>query len=180
MIDKISLFHLKDTKHVIGAVTHTADPDRKASAATLAPGGVLIRDFVTMPGTVFTFLVPPDEVDVISVDFDEELLLQPRRFVIGEDKKPAPQPTSAINTATLTATKITITPNAGAVPVTEDTFVWVQVSGGSLTTPIIKSIKIEKGSATAEFPLTRLTAGTYQMLALATGRLPRLEDQILT
>jgi len=173
MTEKISLLHVKETKHVVGAVTHTADPDSKATAAQLAPSGVLVRDFTATPGTVFTFLVPADELDVINVDFDDELLLRPRGFLIDEDKAASPIPANpSVNAATLTATRITVGVSAA---VTDDTPVWVQIAGGSLTKPIIKSGKIDKTQTSVEFQFDRLTAGTYQIFALATGHSPRLE-----
>ena len=92
MTDKMTLLFVKHTGHILAAVTRSADPTGEISAEDLARGGLLVRGF----NGDTQFEVPSRELDVLTVDLDPALLLQPRAFVVDEDQK-VPVPVSRRN-----------------------------------------------------------------------------------
>lgn len=160
MADKMTLLFVKHTGHILAAVTRSADPTGTLSAEDLARGGLLVRGF----SSDTQFEVPPRELDVLTVDLDSALLLQPRAFFVDENQKvPVPVSSGTVNSVLLSATQVTVQPLASS-PVPEDTKVWVQITGGDLTQPLIAAGTVPTGGTSVALPLVPLHAGHYDVL----------------
>jgi hypothetical protein len=174
MTDQMTLLFVKHTGHILAAVTRSADPMGKISAEDLARGGLLVRGF----NGDTQFEVPSRELDVLTVDLEPALLLQPRAFFVDENKKvlmPVPGGIeNKVSEVKLSATDVTVTPLHGSVP--EDTKVWVQITGGDLTQPLIATGTVPTGGTAVALPLIPLHAGLYDVLTFV-ATLPLLVRQ---
>jgi hypothetical protein len=174
MTDKMTLLYLKQTGHVLGAVTRVADPDGEITPEALAQGGLFVRGLAANQ----QFEIQPEQLDVLTVDLQEVALLNPRGFIVNEEDQTAeelqPGGSSALNASTVTATRVTV--NLAASPATTtEVKVWVQIQGGNLTQPQIVSGKIAAGAVTVDLQIETLSPGQYVLLTVATGRMPRVD-----
>jgi hypothetical protein len=170
MPDKMTLLFVKHTGHILAAVTRSADPTGTISAEDLARGGLLVRGFdSTRPSHQFEFEVPSRELDVLTVDLEPALLLDPRAFFVDENKK-VPMPVAGgsvpLPGVQLTATQVTVTPisTPPGSTVSDDTKVWVQIIGGDLTQPLIATGTVPRGQSNVAIPLVPLRTGDYDVL----------------
>jgi hypothetical protein len=159
MPDKMTLLFVKHTGHILAAVTRSADPTGTISAEDLARGGLLVRGF----NSDTQFEVPPRELDVLTVDLEHPLILQPRAFFVDATQKvPMPVAGGPVHAVLLSATQVTVTPIGTPVP--EDMKVWVQITGGDLTQPLIATGTVPTGGTNVALPLVPLNAGHYDVL----------------
>lgn len=172
MADKMTVLFNKQTGHVMAALTHIADPTTVLPPETVARGGLRVRFTLTYVGATAPtdpemFDVPPEELKSLNVDFSEALLLHPSAFQVDEKQQQALalSNSAALSTVTLAASTITINPTNAALA--SDTKVWVEITGGSLTRPIIKSDIIKTGDTEVIIPIETLTIGDYQVFVLA-------------
>jgi hypothetical protein len=176
MTNKMTVLFVKHTGHVLAAVTRSANPTGQISAENLARGGLLVRGFAGNE----QFKVPPEELDVLTTDFDSALLLQPRAFII-EDGQPVQTPNgtnpAAISGVSLTSANVTVTLNS---PVDEETKVWVQVDGGNLVEPRTADGKILIHTQSTVLQIQTLDPGTYYLLTLVVDCLPDARSQTIT
>jgi len=177
MTDQMTVLFVKHTGHVLAVVTRNADPKGKISAENLARGGLLVRGFTANAATNTTgneqFKVLPEELDVMTVDLDSALLLQPRAFII-DDGQPVQTPNVTVPNVSLSLTNVTVTLGAA---VTEETKVWVQVDGGNLAEPRIAEGKIPNGATSTVLQIQTLDPGIYYVLTLVVDRLPDARSQ---
>jgi hypothetical protein len=176
MTDKMTLLFIKQTGHILAAVTRGADPTGEISAEDLARGGLLVRGF----NGDTQFEVPSRELDVLTVDLEPALLLQPRAFVVDENQKvPVPVSGGTVNAVDLSVTQVTVTPSEGQVP--EDTKVWVQITGGDLTQPLIATGTVPTDGTAVALPLIPLNAGHYKVLTFVATLPPHvLPDAVIS
>jgi hypothetical protein len=166
MTDKMTLLFVKHTGHVLAAVTRSADPTGKILTGDLALGGLLVRGFSGQE----QFEVPPEQLDVLTVDLEPVLLLQPRAYTVDQGQA-VPLPNITAPTVALTATDVTVTLSG---PVPADTKVWSQVDGGNLTSPRVADgvIPASVGASAVTLRIEAVDPGTYNVLVLVGGRLP--------
>src|SRR3982751_5650579 len=140
MTDKMTVLYINQTKHVLAALTHISDSDATLAADTIAGDGLLIRGFTPGANPKVTgnerFVVPPESLNVLNVDLNEAVFLNPRAFYADENQKMAsPLPSNTVTSVVLASTKITVQLTTLPAVVPADTNVWVQIAGGSLTEP---------------------------------------------
>jgi hypothetical protein len=169
MTDKMTLLYVKQTGHVLGAVTREADPDGAITPQALAQGGLLVRGFSTNE----QFEVPPEQLNVLTVDLQEVVLLDPRGYVVDEEEQ------SVGNLPGLTAPTVTLTPKdvTVALATASDVKVWVQIAGASLTQPQVVTGTIPAGGLSVVMQIETLGPGQYQTLTLATDREPKSDTK---
>ena len=154
MTDKMTLLFVKHTGHILAAVTRSADPTGTISAEDLARGGLLVRGF----NGDTQFEVPPRELDVLTVDLDSALLLQPRAFFVDENQKvPVPVSSGTVNAVSFVGDSCDCYTSRPPVP--EDTKVWVQITGGDLTQPLIADRDSPDGWNQRGSPACTITCG---------------------
>ena len=84
MADKMTVLFIKKTGHIVGALTRTADPASKPTAAALAGAGLLVRGPKPDPASrkTISFVVSPDSLDTAVVDFDPDVFGAPMGFAV--------------------------------------------------------------------------------------------------
>jgi hypothetical protein len=176
MTNQMTVLFVKHTGHVLAAVTRNADPSSQITAEDLARGGLLVRGFaVNLPTTTGNeqFNVMPEELGVITLNFNRTILLKPRTFSIA-DEQPVQTPTAPVLSLALTTGSVEV--SLGTAPtdrVTKETNVWVQIDGGNLDEPRTEQGAIAVNQSSATLQLDPLDTGrTYYVLALVAGREP--------
>lgn len=174
MTEKMTVLFIEQTGHVLGALTHVADPTAELSPSVLASGGLLVRGF---PGKQ-QFEVPPEWLKTLNVDLNEAVLLNPRAFYVDETQKSAlPVASAPISSVVLDSTKVTVTPISATVAVTTLTKVWVQVAGGTLTEPRVAKGELKIGDKKLELSIETLDPGPYSVLTLAVNYAPKISTR---
>lgn len=175
MTDKMTILFVKHTGHVFAAITRNADPSGGITAKSLAGERLLVRG-LPPPHDKKQFEIPADQLDVLIVDLDPALLLQPSEFIVDQGR-PVPVPGSTVSTVTLTTTDVAVTLNA---QVQGETKVWIQVEGETLTKPRVATGSIPSNTLSATFPIELIGSGGYRVLALVAGRTIKVSDATLT
>jgi hypothetical protein len=166
MSEKMTVYFLTHTRHVVGALTR-AD-ERGADSVLVAAGteDVMVRGYGAAP-----FLVRSAYLSVLVGDPDPAVLLSPRSFQVPlQGTAPQPLPAAVVTQLSLTFTQVVVT--VGPPPTTEEEEVWVQIQGGSLVRPLVATGVISQGATTATLPIEALAPGNYEVLALVRGRVP--------
>jgi hypothetical protein len=170
MNENLSVIVIKETQHVLAALTCNAKADITAEA--VAGTGLLVRGFFDRHNqTVLDeqFQVQPDALEVVNVEFDPSVLTRPREYALEEvDGKKEPVLSSGETpTFTLTATTATITVGTD---IDKDRDFFIYITGANLPSPRSYSGKIVKETLTTTINLDQaLTAGDYPVLVLLAG-----------
>jgi hypothetical protein len=166
MTDKMTIAYLKQTRNVLAAFTRVSDPEAKPTPEQLGPG-LLVRGLPDSTGVAGDqqFEVPADELDLEVVDLEATVLLQPSAFYLDDTTAVVPTPATSFS-ATLTATQATVSGFPAGGP---ETKVWVEISGGNLTEPLIAKGVLPANAVSVALPIEALSPAAYQVLALAKG-----------
>ncbi len=176
MNDKMTVLYVKQTGHVLAAVTRVAAPDGKIVPDELAGSGLLVRG---LGNNLQTFELPTPELDVQVVNLESNLLLRPWAYSFDDASKSVSLVTAAISATTvLTKTQVTVTLGQAVVATTAK--LMIQIQGGSLAKPlIIKIPDTQIGTTTTtviNVPIVTLDDGDYQMVIFVSGRLPSVSS----
>ena len=174
MNEKMTLLCAKETRHVLALLTRAADPEAAATAEELSGGALLVRyvgDTTRSITSDARFFVPADDLEAQTVDFDEDVLKNPRAFALDADKNIQPLNLTASGLAAApptgsdTQVKVSLTNN-----VTADTPVWLNITDGS--TAKTRTDKIASGTKEVTVNVGQMTPGDYYVLVLAAGLPP--------
>jgi hypothetical protein len=117
MTDKMTLITLKDTGHVLAALSRAADPEATLTPAVLAGEYMSVRYVGNPTGVGYgenEFQIKADQLDVAITDLDADVITTPRSFYVDADKKVQPADASGVTSAFTTNAEIRIT--VAAVP----------------------------------------------------------------
>lgn len=155
----MTVLTIKETGHVVGAVTLTGD--FAPNAENLVGDGLLVRGFVS--GGAVTdeqFVIAAGELETKPVAVEAAVFLQPRKYHVVDDTAAAAS--LPVTSVTLTSIDVTITVPA----VSESTKIWVQIDDASLQNPQIVKGNIAAGGTSYTLPINTLAPGDYYVLAL--------------
>lgn len=170
MSETMSVIVVKETQHVLAALTSNAKAELTAEA--VAGGGLLVRGFFDSTNqTVLDeqFQVQPDALEVVDVDYDPSVLAMPREYSLEEvdGKKEPALPAGEAPTLALTATTATVSVQND---VEEDCGFYLYITGAGLPSPRSYTGKIAKETKTTTINLDRaLASGDYPTLVLLAG-----------
>lgn len=167
MSDRVTLVVAKETGHVLAVATRRTAPDGEVEPAQLVGDGLQIRDPAN--GAVL-LTVEPDSLDVKTADGIDDLLLQPRIYIV-KDGQPIVGTTGVTATASPTGVAVTL-PAAPA----QEAKAWVQVEGGTPPLRLTQSAKTTVANVTLNMTLQAGT--TYQILALVEGHQAELAANV--
>ena len=185
MKERMTLLFVKHTRNILAAVTRTSAGDKPADDKAkelqnaqdlkdLVGDGLIVYlggDAKTFPIPDLTqaeFLVPFDEFDAITDEFEEDVLSEARSFYCDEKKK-----------AQLANPTLTLTPTSGdlkfAIPsaLNVDTNVWALVRDESGSKSQIVSDKIEANKKDVTLTFSSPFPSSYFVLAMAAGYRPQ-------
>ncbi len=180
MSSKMQVLFIKQTGHVLTAFTRAADPEGKLKVEDLVGTALPVHTghVVTGAANQEPLLVPPEALDVATVDLEEEAFVTPSAFIVSGTKLDA-LGSVAPSPPVLTYDKITI---MTASNVAEKTKVWgriQQVAPPPDEAPIRRVVEgeIDSGKQSVELVLKSLPdqqpasipAGSYDALVLVAG-----------
>jgi hypothetical protein len=183
MNEKMTLLFVKETGHVLAAITRAADAEAKITAGALAGTALPVR-FVGNPGgsgyddTVLS--VPADQLDVFTADYEARALVQPNDYFVSgtDDQKKA----ELVNRA-LGITAISISAGNSQVvfeaPVPDKTKVMIVLTGPTASDQQLATGEMVSVGSTvsATINVAELKPSTpYTLLILIAGVWPRTED----
>lgn len=182
---KMNVIAFFQTGHVLGVVTRTSQPEAAVTTEQVAAGGYRLRSFDDSSGRDIILEIPEDEISVALVDYDTRVLYRPHLFILDNGKPeqkpigmplggpgpPIPPNLTLVPVGILGGNLVEITVTLPD-PVTSVVKVWCQISGGSLTEPIIRAVEIEGDVAAPTAIGTEsldLPAGDYRVALFAPG-----------
>lgn len=159
-MDKMHVVTFRSTAHVLGAVTRTAQAGAAIAVDHIATSGILVRDSANDDIQV---LIDKGQLQVVEVDYDTRVFYRPQLFaVIGAR---AEQQDTGVITVAIDGTDVTVTLPAAVAGATE---VFVHVSGGALTEPLVRAVEIADGDLDGSAGLI-LGSGDYNIVVFAPG-----------
>jgi hypothetical protein len=171
MSETMTAYYNERTGHVIAAVTRAAGAGQ-ASRKAPTEDSVLLR---LLDGSdLLDFPVPGSELSTLVVDPLPAALLKPVSFHVPEKGgEVQPLPEATVTSIGLTPSEVTInvSPQAQA-----EESAWVLIFGGTLPVPRINSGVVPSGQSVAKLTIETLSPGTYRILALVRGRLPKAQS----
>lgn len=182
MTEKMTLLCAKETRHVLALLTRAADPEAAVKSDELSGGELLVR-YVGDTKRPFTkdarFFVPADDLEAQTVDFDEDVLKNPRAFALDKENNVQPLDLTAsgldaaLPSGSTTQVKVSLTD-----PVTADTPVWLSITDGSTSKP--RTDKIASGTNSVTVNVGTMVPGHYYVLVLVEGFPPNSFDFTIT
>ena len=169
MSELMSLIVLKETRHVLAAVTCSAKVEQTVEG--LVGDELPVRGLLDSANAVLDeqFQIPVDKLDFVSVELSQSVLLKPRDYVVTEidGKKVSAVPGGQVPTITFSSTneQISVTNN-----VDDDTAVAVFVAGGDLPSTQIHTGVIARGTKTTAVNFDQaLGPDSYGVLTFVAG-----------
>jgi hypothetical protein len=162
-MDKMNVVTFRSTNHILGALVRTAQATTPVTVDQVAASGVLIRDSKNLR---LQTLIDASLVQVAEIDYDTRVFYRPQLFAVNGGHAEQ-QTDSNTLTAALNGVTVTVTLPAAAPGATE---VFVHVSGGVLTEPIVRAVQIAT-TATVGVAGLVLGSGTYKIAIFAPGYL---------
>jgi hypothetical protein len=165
MAESVTVLLVKATGQVLATLTRVGDPGGTLKADALAGDRFPVR---SSTGDI-RVEIDAAELDVQSVPFVEDLLLNPQECVV-DDQGQAGLESGTASVTTFNAAGVTVHVSAA---VTKETPVWVQAdtgSGSSREHTVLKG-EVAAGHDSVSIPHT-FADGTYDVLALAAGFKP--------
>lgn len=178
MSEKMTLLFVKETGHIVAALTRAADPEAELTTDLLAGEALLVRYFGNVQAIGYgntEFLIPPEELDVAITDLDDGVISNPRGFFVDDEKQPQPlNLVAAVSAATPLAQASQIRINAAP---TEASKVWIQIVGPPPATPQVATKEIPAGGPNVTIDIRPLDqpATQYHVLVLVAGLQARTE-----
>jgi len=99
MTDKMTLITIKDTGHVLAALSRAADPETALTPAVLAGEYMSVRYIGDPTGIGYgenEFQIKPDQLEVAITDLDADVISTPRSFYVDADKKVQPSDATGV------------------------------------------------------------------------------------
>jgi hypothetical protein len=181
MNEKMTLLFVKETGHVLAAITRAADAEAKIEASALAGTALPVRYVGDPAGTGYseTVLVPAGQLDTFTADYEARALQRPNDyFVAGKDDQQKSQQANRFIT-------VTGAPQSGNsqlkidANVPDKTKVLVILSGSTpADTQLVSGEMIYDAGLTksiAILNIAQLNPGDYTLLILVVGVWPRTE-----
>jgi hypothetical protein len=176
MNEKMTLLLVKETGHIVAALTRAADPEAALKTDLLAGEALLVRYFgnITADGYGATeFLVQPDQLDVLITDLDAGVVSNPRGFFVDASKEARPlNLVAAVSVTSPLASNAQIVITAAP---TEKAKVWIQVVGPPPAIPQVatEEIPADGPNVTVDIRPLDQPATDYHVLVLVAGLQPR-------
>ena len=162
----MTVLYLKDTRHVLGAVSRTADPPTPPAVADLAPGGIRVRAVPGTSGARLDATVEANRLEVATVAVDASVLADPRSYSVTPGDKPTVDRISPTATATVTLTAVLAEVTTTSTVDLKVLMVVEKVSG-SAPAPLMLTGVLTANKAS--FPVS-LDKGDWQAVAFVAGR----------
>ena len=174
MTDKMTVLYVKDTGHVVAALTRVADPEALLTADLLVGEALMLRyigDPIALAYGFTNFLIESDELDMLTPDLDSGVTLSPRSFLIDGDKtiQPTNSSTSVVPNFPNTA-QIRITVGAA---VAQESKVRVEIVNFTTAERQVVTDKIAAGATQIDVNLRPLELDkAHDVLTLVQGFKP--------
>jgi hypothetical protein len=174
MSEKMTIVFVKETGHVVAALTRATDPEATIAPDVLAGDALVVR-YVGLPTAAgysdSAFLIQPDQLDVLIPDFDEDKITNPRGFFVDPDQQV--KPVNSVNAVGATFPSVAQIQVTVAVAVTQESKIWVQIVDPATNERQIVTGKIAAGATNVSLNLSPLDPTTnYDVLALVVGYAP--------
>jgi hypothetical protein len=187
---KMTVLCMKETGHVLAAVTRVAETAAAATAADMTEdakqaleakrvaelaGDALMVRYVRDDSKSFSsaeFSVPADELRAVMTDLDTSVLLDPRDYACDTEGQLHPLSPNQLDSAELDAQRNSLTVTLKN-PVTEQTWVWAQFTpdeSGNRQTTAFESVK--SGEKSVTFTLRQVPGEVDGVLVVAGGCVP--------
>lgn len=166
-MEKMNAILFRHTGHLLGCATLASQPERAATTEQVAVDGFRLRGVDDNSRLQLT--VPVAEISLALVDFDTRVIYRPHLFAMAEGKLEQQQlnapPALGMD---LDGSNITATLPSN---VSDSVEVWCQISGGALTEPIIRAVRIPGDVAPTNTgtEALELAAGDYRVAMFAPG-----------
>lgn len=163
-MDIMYVVNFASTGHILGAVTRTAQPDTPPTIEQIAGSGVDVR---YVHGEPLQTNISARELAITQVAFDSRVIYTPHLFAL-DGARVEQQDFAAAGPpiVSLTGELVTITLPSNVL---SDTQVFVHVSGGALSEPLVRSETILANQATVANKPLRLGSGVYDVVIFAPG-----------
>jgi len=157
-MDKMNVITFRSTSHVLGAVVRTSQADKPITVDDVAANGIVVRGG---DASSLRALVAASQLQVAVVDYDTRLFYRPLLFAIAEGR--AEQQDESPVTVTLDGSTVEVELDQ---PTPSDIEVYVHVTGGVLTEPVVRAVPVLRTTDTGSVDLV-LGNGDYTVLAFA-------------
>jgi hypothetical protein len=173
MSGKVLLLYVKETGHVLAALTVAADLGEDVKAEALAGAALSVRYASALPISLgpTKIFVAADQLLVMTADYDADIMADPRAFFVEEvdgQKKVSPlDQLTAVTAANQGFTQVRVS-EASPGTVADEVKVWIQLAG-----PDPEDVQVATGKFTggvANVNVKALKPGTpYMVLLLVAG-----------
>jgi hypothetical protein len=168
-MNKMNAITFKSTSHVLGAVTRSIQPGKAVSVEDVVANGIVVRD---SDNVGLQAHIDKDHLTIALVDYDTRVLYRPQLFTLTEDLRAEQQSENSALTADLDGITVKVT-----LPMTLSAIeVFVHVTGGKLTEPVVRAVPIAKGASSGDVGLV-LGSGSYTVVILAPGYTTRIVEK---
>jgi hypothetical protein len=168
----MTVLYLKDTQHVLAAVSRTTDPARPPTVADLAPAGLRARAVGTVFRTDVT--VEAARLAAATVPADPAVLTDPRAFSVTPGGKPSVERLTTVTpTIAITAGQVDVTV-INAVAGLKVLLVLGKAGGPA---PEVLTGALTAGPATFAVNLGK---GVWRAVAFVAGRPPAAKEVTIT
>lgn len=166
-MNKMNVVAFKATSHVLGAATRSTQSDKEVTVDDVAARGIVIRD---SGNAGLRSLIDKSQLKIALVDYDTRVIYRPQLFAVTEDLRVEQQDEAAglavaLNNGTVKVTLPVKTPS--------DIEVFVHVTGGALTEPVVRAVAIARDATAGSAGLV-LGSGDYTVVILAPGYTTRI------
>ena len=182
MTEKMTVLYVKETGHVLAALTRVAAPGGKITQEDVVGQGLPFR--VADLGAILQFNVPVNDLEMLVVDLDTDLLLWYSQYSADEQQKTINIINRPASNFTVTLVSSQVTVLLGTEVLNTTAKIRVQIEGGGLASSlnILGEATVTPNQATdatgplsaiLQFP-TNLLSGDYRLLILAAGYRPQV------
>lgn len=178
MNEKMTLLFVKETGHVLAAITRAADAESEIEAGALAGTALLVRYVGNPTGDGYgdkMLSVPADQLDVFTADYEARALLRPNDYFVSgaDDQKKSQQVDRSLPvTVSLSMNNSQVTVEAN---VPDKTKALIILSGPTADERqvVAGEMIFNSGTSKATINIAELKPGTdYLLLALIAGVWP--------
>lgn len=168
-MDKMNVVTFVKTGHILGAVSRSAQTGSPVSVNDVAPNGLMMRD---SQGNGLRSTIDPSALQVAEVDFDTRVFYRLQLFAVieGRAEQQAVDQVSAI----LNGSNVTVTLPTN---VTDDTEVYVHISGGALSEPVVRAVTVPQGTTNGSEGLVLGGGEDYLVAIFAPGYAALLQTE---
>jgi hypothetical protein len=168
-MNKMNVIAFRATSHVLGVATCNTQPDKAITVDAVAAHGIVVR---APDDPVLRALIDQTQLKVALVDYDTRVFYRPQLFLVTEDLRVEQQDETAV-TADLDGVTVDVTLPVNTL---SDIEVFVHITGGTLTEPVVRAVPIAKNTKVGSSGLV-LGSGDYTVLIFAPGYVTAIAEE---